>query len=80
MMLTALLAASLSGAVVPCELAAELPTLHCLGYRWFVGGEKASEARVNVAYRKRGETEWRPAMPLFRVESEAMDPLLLCQV
>jgi len=60
------------GAAVPGDLEAELPTLHCLGFRWFVGGDDNQNAVVAVEYRGPGEEQWRRAMPLFRVESAAM--------
>ncbi len=54
------------------DLEAELPTLHCLGFRWFVAGDDNHDAAVAVNYREVGEERWRQAMPLFRVESAAM--------
>ena len=50
------------------ELVPELPTLHCLGYRWFISGDGNQNATVQVAFRQVGTEEWRNAMPLRRVE------------
>ena len=72
MSVSILLAAAAIGQPQPGELATELPTLHCLGFRWFVGGAKADEAKVKVEYRRRGGAGWKPAMDLFRVETAAM--------
>ncbi len=57
---------------VALTLEPELPTLHCLGFRWFVGGDDNGNALVTLRYRPAGEADWRQAMPLFRVESAAM--------
>ena len=48
------------------------PTLHCIGVRWFVKEAEHPEAAVTVDYRKKGEAEWRRAMPLRRVETAAL--------
>jgi len=60
------------GASVAGALETELPTLHCLGFRWFVSGDDNRDALVTVNYRENGQKRWRRAQPLFRVESAAM--------
>ncbi|HUT36245.1 MAG TPA: right-handed parallel beta-helix repeat-containing protein [Planctomycetota bacterium] len=59
--------ASKPGAVTP-----ELPTLKCLGVRWLIAGDDNRNARVEVAYRKAGEAEWKKALDLFRVDPKGM--------
>jgi len=58
---------------VPGALEPELPTLHCLGFRWLIAGDDNGNALVSTRYRRAGESDWRPAMPFFRVESAAME-------
>jgi hypothetical protein len=57
-------------AVVPGELVIEPPTLLNLGFEWFVQGDANRDASVAVAYRALGETAWRPALPLLRLNGE----------
>ncbi len=60
-------------AVRSAKLEAELPTLHCLGYRWLISGDDNGNAAVMVSYREAGVGDWRKAMPLRRVEVAAME-------
>ena len=57
-------------AAVAGKLVEELGTLKCLGVRWLIGGDDNHNARVQVTYRKVGETPWRRALDLFRVDGE----------
>lgn len=50
----------------------ETPTLHALGYVWTVSGDQNGNASVSVAFRETGADAWRNAMPLRRIEIEAM--------
>jgi len=59
-------------AAVGGRLVEELPTLKCLGVRWYVGGDDNADARVQVEYRKAAGGEWRRGLDLFRVETEAI--------
>jgi len=45
----------------------EPPTLHSLGAYWVIDGDADDNARVDLACRAVGATEWRPCLPLFRV-------------
>src|SRR5262245_46149306 len=54
----------------PGELVVEHPTLNNLGFEWFVDGDANRNARVEVSYRKQGETAWHQAMPLVRMRGE----------
>ena len=59
-------------AAAPGALAEDLPTLKCLSVRWLITGDDNRNARVRVAYRKVGTTEWHAALDLFRVETRAV--------
>jgi hypothetical protein len=56
----------------PGEPVAEPPTFHSLGVRWPVRGDANADATIGVRYRRRGETAWREAMPLFRTDPESV--------
>jgi hypothetical protein len=57
-------------AVVPGELVIEPPTLINLGFEWFIQGDPNRNASVDVAFHKKGETAWKPALPLLRLQGE----------
>ena len=57
-------------AATPGELVVEPPTLINLGFEWFLDGDANRNAAVDVAYRKSGETTWRPALPFLRMGGE----------
>ena len=59
--------------VAPGELKVDPPTLRCLGFRWLIEGDDNVNARVDVEYRKKGDAEWRPALPLLRIHHEITD-------
>jgi hypothetical protein len=46
------------------------PTLTALGFEWRVSGDDNRNARVEATYRKKGEREWRKALPLLRLQHE----------
>src|SRR5262245_299125 len=56
--------------VTPGELVVEHPTLINLGFEWHIDGDANRNAKVDVSYRKQGETAWRTAMPLVRLMGE----------
>jgi len=56
--------------VVPGELLVDPPTLINLGFEWFIQGDANRNATVEVSYRKAGTTEWKPALPLLRLQGE----------
>jgi hypothetical protein len=56
--------------VTPGELLIEPPTLLNLGFEWFIQGDTNRNAVVQVSYRKVGTTEWKPALPLLRLQGE----------
>ena len=48
----------------------EHPTLHNLGFEWAITGDDNRNASVTVEFRRVGDAEWRPALPLVRVGGE----------
>ena len=48
----------------------ERPTLISLGFDWRIAGDDNRNAKVEVAYRKKGETPWKTGMPLMRSQNE----------
>src|SRR5258706_12952371 len=59
-----------AAAVAPGELFADPPTLINLGFEWVVTGDTNRNAKVEVSYRKKGDTVWKNAMPLMRMNGE----------
>ena len=57
-------------ASIPGELVVEPPTLINLGFEWFLDGDANRNASVEVAFRKSGESAWRPGLPLLRMGGE----------
>jgi hypothetical protein len=56
--------------VTPGELVVDHPTLINLGFEWLIQGDANRNAQVEVSYRKRGDTPWRPGLPLLRLQGE----------
>ena len=56
------------------SLVEELPTLRCLGVRWWIGGDDNANAAVRVAWRKAGQAAWRRGMDLFAVAEGGVGP------
>src|SRR5579883_2506486 len=52
------------------EFTSEPPTLVSLGFEWRIAGDDNRNAKVEVSYRKAGESNWHPALPLMRVQRE----------
>src|ERR1700692_4702167 len=64
-------AAAENGAKIkPGELVVDPPTLINLGFEWLVEGDDNHNARVDVSYRKQGETQGKPGLPLLRLHGE----------
>jgi hypothetical protein len=62
------------GALEPEAIPDDEPSLHCIGVRWFVRGDDNHNAAVKVAFVAKADKEdWQDAMPLFRVESAALE-------
>jgi len=56
--------------ITPKEFLVDPPTLHCLGFRWYIEGDSNRNASVAIEFRKKGEADWRPALPMLRVQNE----------
>jgi hypothetical protein len=56
--------------VTPGEFIIDHPTLINLGFEWIIQGDDNRNARVEVSYRKQGETKWRQGLPLLRLQGE----------
>jgi len=52
------------------ELVIDPPTLINLGFEWVIQGDDNRNAKVDVAYRRKGDREWKTAMPLLRLQHE----------
>ncbi len=52
------------------EFRVDPPTLTALGFEWRISGDDNRNARVEATYRKKGEREWRKALPLLRLQRE----------
>ena len=59
-------------ATVPGDLYVEPSTLHSLGFEWLVRGDANRNSRVEVAYRKAGDPEWRQGHDLLRIQEPHM--------
>ena len=59
-----------NNAVVPGEFIVEPPTLINLGFEWMIQGDDNRNATVGVQYRKKGQSEWKEALPLLRIGDE----------
>jgi hypothetical protein len=56
--------------VKPGEFIIDHPTLINLGFEWLIDGDDNRNAQVSVSYRKQGESEWKQALPLLRLQRE----------
>lgn len=54
------------------DLWVEPPTLTALGFEWRIKGDDNRDASVEVSYRRAGETRWRKALPLLRLQRESV--------
>ena len=52
------------------ELVIDPPTLINLGFEWVIQGDDNRNAKVDVAYRRKGDRKWKAAMPLLRLQHE----------
>jgi len=52
------------------DFVVEPPTLISLGFEWKISGDDNRNAHVDVAYRKKGQQQWRQALPLMRLQRE----------
>src|SRR5580698_9703581 len=52
------------------EFTVEPATLVSLGFEWKISGDDNRNAKVESFYRKKGEQQWREALPLMRLQRE----------
>jgi len=50
----------------PLGIHVEPSTLHCLGVRWPIKGDRNKNAVIEVRFRGTGEREWKKGYPLSR--------------
>src|SRR5471032_796123 len=67
---TAAPAAHVLNQVTAGDFVIDPPTLINLGFEWTIRGDDNRNAKVEVSYRKKGETAWKAAMPLLRLQHE----------
>jgi hypothetical protein len=60
------------------EFIIDPPTLINLGFEWMIDGDYNRNATVEVRYRKKGDRDWKAALPLLRLQHERInrDPQL----
>jgi hypothetical protein len=56
--------------VIPKRFIVDPATIENLGFRWYIEGDSNRNASVAVAFRKKGQTRWRQALPMLRVHHE----------
>ena len=56
--------------VKPGEFMIDHPTLINLGFEWRIEGDENRNARVEVSYRKHGDTHWKIGLPFLRLHGE----------
>ena len=56
--------------IVPKRFIVDPPTIENLGFRWYIEGDSNRNASVDVAFRKKGQTRWKDALPMLRVHHE----------
>jgi hypothetical protein len=52
------------------EFVVDPPTLVSLGFAWTISGDDNRNSRVDVTYRRKGEAQWKKALPLLRLQHE----------
>jgi len=56
--------------IVPKRFIVDPPTIENLGFRWYVEGDSNRNASVAVAFRKKGQVQWKKALSMLRVHHE----------
>lgn len=56
-------------ATTPGRIIAEPPTFYCIGLEWHIEGDENGNCAAELLYGKKGEREWKPALPMLRVEN-----------
>jgi hypothetical protein len=63
-------AAAANNATTITDFVIERPTLVSIGFVWKIKGDDNRNAKAEVQYRKKGDTQWKDALPLFRSQNE----------
>jgi hypothetical protein len=56
--------------VRPGKFFIEPSTLICLGFEWYIDADDNHNATVEVWYHKKGDKDWKEALPLLRLDGE----------
>jgi hypothetical protein len=56
--------------VKPGKFVVEPATLISLGFEWYIEGDDNHNASVEVGYCKKGDRDWKKALPLLRIQNE----------
>jgi hypothetical protein len=56
--------------IAPKRFIVDPPTIENMGFRWYIEGDSNRNASVAVAFRKKGDSEWKDALPMLRVHHE----------
>lgn len=59
-----------SNSTTSIEFMIEPPTLLCASFEWTITGDENRNAQVMVSYRKKGNADWKNALPLLRIGGE----------
>ena len=59
--------------IVPKRFIIDPPTIENLGFRWYIEGDSNRNASVIVEYRKKGQAQWKNALPMLRVHHEVVN-------
>ena len=62
--------AAVGNATTPGDFWTEPATLISLGFEWRIAGDENHNAKVDVTFRKKGDKDWRKALPLVRSQHE----------
>jgi hypothetical protein len=65
--------AAVKNGVTAGEFIVEPPTLINLGFEWMIDGDDNRNATVEVTYRKKGDRDWKAALPLLRLQNERIN-------
>lgn len=55
------------------KFSVERPTILSLGFEWRISGDDNRNAKVEVSYRKKGESAWHAGLPMLRLGGEVVN-------
>ena len=59
--------------IVPGRFIVDPPTIENLGFRWYIEGDSNRNASVAVEFRRKGQPQWKEALPMLRVHNEVVN-------